>query len=208
MDQTFSYLLKEQLLASDHNVDVLNFGTNGYSPAQKILLLTKEISHYDLDVVVIALFLDNDVSGCLPELSVSTTGTPSIKQSSAELEFDFSQTEASYNEFNKQPIETIRKYSGIYRILAKLKNDLQIQHCKDNCTEATFPTRFELYQQSPPVIWGAACEVFERSLNEFKQITDSVGIPLVFLSIPAGQVINHDAWQNIIKLNPAMREKT
>jgi hypothetical protein len=55
---------------------------------------------------------------------------------------------------------------------------------------------------------GAACEVFERSLNEFKQITDSVGIPLVFLSIPAGQVINHDAWQNIIKLNPAMREKT
>lgn len=207
LDQTFSYLLEEKLLADGYSVEVLNFGTNGYSPTQELLLLKKEINHYDLDMVVTALFLDNDVSGSVAELSVSTTGTPFIERASEELEFDFSQTESSYEGFNKQPIETLRQYSGLYRFLAKLKNDLQVQRCVENCAEDVFPVRYELYQQSPPPAWTVAWDIFERTLVELKVETDAKGIPLVLLSIPAGQMVNQESWQNILNENPAMNDK-
>jgi len=206
VDEAFTYLLEDKFADNDRQIEVLNFGTNGFSPTQELLLLEKEIGRYDLDIVVTALFLDNDVSGSIPELSVSTSGTPFIKSADGELEFDFSRSEESYNDFKKQPKAIIREYSGVYRFIAKLKRVWQIRHCGEKCSDGSIPTRYEPYLQSPPAMWESAWSYFERSLLETKKITDAREVPLLFLSIPAAQVVNQDAWLNIVELNPAMVE--
>lgn len=207
VDQTFSYLLQEQLVKSGHSIEVLNFGTNGYSPTQELLLLSKEVDRYELDVVLVGLFLDNDVSGSLAKLSVSTSGTPFIKQATGPLEFDYSQAEASTESFAKQPKAALREYLGTYRFAYKLYTTFSHKPCEGDCDNDTIPTRYELYKENPSETWTEAWAMFERSLIEIKRVTDEKNIPLVFLSIPAGQTVNQDAWSNILDMNPAMESE-
>ena len=206
LDQTYHYRLQEMFTANEQNVEVLNFGVTGYSPAQVLLTLQQEIERYDLDIIVVSLFLDNDVSGSVPELSVSTTGTPFIVPGISPVAFDYSRSQQSHQDFFKEPKHTIRKYSGLYRFIFKIKNSMT--QCGENCQTKPVPTRYELYRQQPADIWSQAWEAFDQTVLEIKRLVESHNKALVLLSIPAGQTVNQLAWNNILNQHPAMSNET
>ena len=71
LPDTYTARLEESLRQSGQGAEVWNFGVTGYSPIQELLLFRKEAAKYRPRVVVLSIFLDNDVSGCHPSLSVA-----------------------------------------------------------------------------------------------------------------------------------------
>ena len=65
-ENNFSSLLENELnnyLRSDgKNLEVLNFGVVGYGATQQLLTLRKRVWRYNPDIVVLAVFIGNDVS--------------------------------------------------------------------------------------------------------------------------------------------------
>jgi len=59
LDDCFSSVLERELRDSGRNVEVLNAGVSGYSNAEELLYLQRELIKYDPDVVVIS-FVTND----------------------------------------------------------------------------------------------------------------------------------------------------
>jgi lysophospholipase L1-like esterase len=68
VSDAFTEIMEFKLLK---NTEVLNFGVNGYGPAQELLLLRKRAIKYQPDLVVMVIFLGNDfndISGLSDEL--------------------------------------------------------------------------------------------------------------------------------------------
>jgi lysophospholipase L1-like esterase len=59
-EETFSSVLQRELRRSGHDVEVLNTGVSGYSNAEALLYLERELLRYEPDVVVLS-FVGNDL---------------------------------------------------------------------------------------------------------------------------------------------------
>ncbi|MDX1963574.1 MAG: hypothetical protein SFX18_10500 [Pirellulales bacterium] len=71
LDQTYCQLLENKLsaaLPTGQQVQVLNFGVNGYGLAQQTLVWREVVRQYQPDVVLLAMFLGNDISDNSPEI--------------------------------------------------------------------------------------------------------------------------------------------
>jgi len=208
LDQTFSYVLEERLSTTSKPVEVINFGVNGYSPIQELLLMQQVVPLFQPDLIVVAVFLDNDVSGCSPTLNVNTGGAPFLnREALPELDYDFSLAQSSYEQFQREPKHMLRKLSGIYRLLYRIKN----QRAAPGASEANsdfIPKRHNLYDESQTQEWSQAWQVFESVIKEIRNFSEHLGIPLIVVSIPAGQAVNNEAWTRIVNKYPAMKNRT
>ena len=73
VEQTFWSKLERKLGNCDavkgrKNVEVLNFGVQGYGTAQQLIMLRKKVWDYNPDIVVLAFFIGNDVINNSPKL--------------------------------------------------------------------------------------------------------------------------------------------
>jgi hypothetical protein len=64
-DKTFTSVIGRELarcpLLKDKRVEAINFGVDGYGTAQELITLRRKVWRYSPDVVVLAIFLGNDV---------------------------------------------------------------------------------------------------------------------------------------------------
>jgi len=207
LDQTFPSLLEEKLRGQGPSVEVWNFGVNGYSPIQELLLFKQAGPRYKPDLVILALFLDNDVSGCHPALSIAPLA-PFVTLDEDVLRFDYSRAEQSYADYHRQPIYTIRRFSALYRVLSHgWHRRLAAAQAQAGTADKIIPQRFRLYLPSPESSWEQAWSTLERVLMEFAAEAQRQETRLVVLSVPAGHVINPRAWQNTLDTHPAMLDK-
>jgi hypothetical protein len=58
-DETFSAVLERELNARGYRVEVLNAGVSGFSTAEQLLYLERELYRYDPDVVVLSFFAND-----------------------------------------------------------------------------------------------------------------------------------------------------
>ncbi len=70
-------------------VEVINFGVDGYSTAQQLLMLRQKVWDYDPDVVVLGFFIGNDIIDNSPQLE-SNHYRPFFVYQNGELVPDFS----------------------------------------------------------------------------------------------------------------------
>lgn len=73
VEQTFWSKLERKLGNCDavkgrKNVEVLNFGVQGYGTAQQLIMLRKKVWDYNPDIVVLAFYIGNDVINNSPKL--------------------------------------------------------------------------------------------------------------------------------------------
>lgn len=61
LNQTFWKILEQDLNAHGHRVEVLNFGISGFGTAQAVQALEHHVQQYDPDLVILAMFLGNDI---------------------------------------------------------------------------------------------------------------------------------------------------
>jgi len=73
VEQTFWSKLERKLgnceaVKGRQNVEVINFGVQGYSNAQALIMLQKKVWDYNPDIVILAFFIGNDVINNSPKL--------------------------------------------------------------------------------------------------------------------------------------------
>jgi hypothetical protein len=73
VEQTFWSKLERKLgnceaVKGRKNVEVINFGVQGYGTAQELIMLRKKVWDYNPDIVVLAFFIGNDVINNSPKL--------------------------------------------------------------------------------------------------------------------------------------------
>lgn len=202
LDETFCYLLEERISRPEAKVEVLNFGVIGYSPIQELLHFRRQGPLYKPDLVVLALFVDNDVSGCRRDLAV-VDGAPLVSLEGNEPRFDFSDCEREYESYMRQPAHALRANTRLYHVL----NDFRIafKNRRGMTRDAnSIPKRFMLYHDPLPSAWEDAWKLFERILLEFQWEAEKQGVPLVVVSVPAAQVVRGESWRDILDTYPKM----
>ncbi|MFO0949034.1 MAG: SGNH/GDSL hydrolase family protein [Planctomycetota bacterium] len=202
LDKTFCYLLEERLSRPDAKVEVLNFGVIGYSPIQELLLFREEGPRYKPDLVILALFVDNDVSGCRGDLAV-VDGAPLVSMAGNELRFDYSACYREYDSYMREPVHLLRAHSRLYHVLNDFRIAMKNRRALGQDANS-IPKRFMLYHDPLPPVWEDAWKLFERVLLEFKLEAEKQGVPLVVVSVPAAQVVSAESWQDILKTYPKM----
>lgn len=204
LDQTYAYRLEERLSRGPRPVEVLNFGVNGYSPQQELLLFRREGPRFRPDLVILAVFTDNDVADCHPDLRSGSAGSPFAAVADGGLRWDFSRAERSYAGYHAQPMYAVRKYSATYRCLGDRLRRMGDVRRAQAAPAAAIPKRYGLYQVRPAPAWEEAWATFEYVALAFAAEARGQGVPLVLLSVPAGQVVNAAAWRDVLAANPAM----
>jgi len=208
LEQTYTQQLEKLLQARGMSVEVLNFGMNGYSPLSGYLLYDKVGKSFHPDLVIHAVFTDNDIPDGDPALAAGQVGAPFvIPENGADLRVDYSKPEASYRDYHSQPMYTIRRWSATYRAVSAFRSGLAAnKRAAAGAPQSPgVPKRFLLYADPLPEQWERAWQTYARILDAFARDVRAAGIPFVLLSVPAGQVVNDAAWAQVLAANPPMQ---
>jgi lysophospholipase L1-like esterase len=197
LDQTFSAVAERLLQKRNASVEVLNFGVSGYSPVQELLSFRENAIKYGLDLAILTVYLNNDVSGVHPALNIGPRGAPTATLLSGALSFDFSAAEDEYRKYHREPKHSLRKYSALYNTIGKAVRETRIgfrTRAKHDGRPA-YAGRLDLYRVDAPPMWEEAWTVLEGVLVEFASETDRRNLGLVILSIPAAHVVDLSRWE-------------
>lgn len=204
LPETYAYRLQELLSSPSRPIEVFNFGVNGYSPQQELLQFRREGPRNHLDLVILATFLDNDVADTHPDLRSSDTGSPYASVLNGGLHWDLSRAEQSYASYHAQPICSLRQNSALYRFLSGRLHKMSKSRTAASQAGTAIPRRFLLYQVPPPEKWDDAWKRIEKIVQEFASESQRQGSQFLWLSVPAGQVVNPKAWESVQNSNAAM----
>jgi len=211
LEQTFTRLLERKLNDSRLNVEVLNFGVNGYSPLQEYLLYRHIGKAFNPDLVLHAVFLDNDIAASDPALATGQVGAPFVRGGSGtELDVDYSRAEASTKDYQQQPMFTIRRWSAVYRAVGGiLRTRAGSEEVRQSLAKTGgIPKRHLLYLDPPEAQWDVAWLTYERILDAFAAEVKSDGSRFAVVSVPAGQVVDSTVWLNVLQKFPEMGART
>jgi len=208
LDQTFAQLLEARLRSRGLKVEVLNFGVNGYSPLQDYLVYQQIGKTFSPDLVIHAVFLDNDIADGDPSLSAGQVGAPFVPPGTGpDLAVDYSRAETSYNDYHRQPIYFVRQVSALYRMVSAFRWQ-RINRSRSQAATAAagggIPKRYLVYADPLAPKWEQAWETFGRIEHAFATDVRASGSAFAILSVPAGQVVQPDIWAQILKDFPAM----
>jgi len=211
LDQTFTQLLQRKLRQRGFNVEVLNFGVNGYSPLQGYLLFDYAGKRFSPDLVLHAVFTDNDIADGDPQLAAGQVGAPFARMDSppSKLSIDYSRTEESVSDYRRQPRYLIRRFSATYRMLAAMRraNAAQVNFGTMMTSTGGIPRRYLLYEDPVPPQWEGAWNLYERILATFAADVGTIGARFAVISVPAGQVVDERAWNRVVAQYPQMQDQ-
>jgi hypothetical protein len=193
------------LRRKEYRVEVLNFGVNGYGPIQELLLFKQEAPRYQPNLVILALFLDNDIADVHPKLKTAPE-SPFIEMNEAVIKYDYSRAENSFKDYHKNPKYFLRRHLALYRFLYYWQGKLKIRKENKILTGKNIPTRYGLYQKPLRAEWEKAWRTFERIILEFKDEALKQNVDFLILNVPAGQLVSGKAWENVLNKNSAMRD--
>jgi hypothetical protein len=209
-DQTFTQVLQRKLRQRGLNVEVLNFGVNGYSPLEGYLLFDRVGKMFAPDLVVHALFTDNDIADCDPHLAAVQVGAPFARiDSAAKLSIDFSRSEQSASDYRRQPFYVIRRISATYRMLSAMRRANAARGNVGAMMASTggIPQRYFVYADPVPPQWAAAWNLYERILATFAADAKTIGARFAVISVPAGPVVDERVWNRVLTEYPRMQHQ-
>ena len=210
LEQTFCQLLEKRLNQRGIRAEVLNFGVSGYGSLQEYPLYSERGREFNPDLVLQAIFLDNDVADGDRRLATSQRGAPFLEDTpEPEFSVDYSAAVASAANYAREPVHTVRKLSAMYRMVSARRNKRASMSELAVTREAggQVPRRFLLYQQPRPPEWQHAWQRFERVVARFADTVKRDGSTFALISVPAGQVVHPQVWQQLMKEYPAMSSR-
>lgn len=209
-DETFTQLLERRLRARGLNVEVLNFGVNGYSPLQGYLTFDLVGKAFAPDLVLHAVFTDNDIADCDPALAAGQVGAPFVqKEATSRIDIDYSQSEASTRDYEREPLFTLRRLSATYRMLSSIRRTYAAKGAFRAALSASsgIPRRYLIYADPLEPQWEAAWDLYEKVMIAFSRDAAAVNAKFAIISVPAGQVVDPTVWNRAIKEFPTMAPK-
>ncbi|MEG4342832.1 SGNH/GDSL hydrolase family protein [Microcoleus sp. A003_D6] len=117
VEQTFWSKLERKLgncaaIKGRKNVEVINFGVQGYSTAQELVMLRKNVWDYNPDIVVLAFFTGNDVINNSPKLEYDLYRPFFVYDASGKLVPDMSFRNLAPIDRNEKAVSFVDKLPG------------------------------------------------------------------------------------------------
>jgi hypothetical protein len=184
---------------TDRHVEILNFGVSGYGTAQEYLLLKQKVVLFHPNLVLLAVYIGNDVSDNSRLLSIeSQKARPYfIKLPSGELQLDTSfRNTASFRKamagdwqkrlvnasYLLQALKQLYKRSSIIPVPI---GDRKFRRGTVENGALPTPEFSDLYLASPDDIWRSAWSVTEKLLLQMRDWSNQKGIEFELVIFPA-----------------------
>jgi len=195
-EETFSQVLERELAARGFTVEVLNAGVSGYSTAEQLLYLERELLRYEPDVVLVT-FYGNDL------VDNSRTGLFRLEDGAlVEVAHDYVPGGGTADFLNTNPVFNFLSEHSDAFVLAK---EVATRLAKRRMVEENV-SNLDQAADAPPAGQGPnpvvvaqrrlAAALFERMY----QLTRARGIPLVIQSIPTAVYRTSDSGVTEMRL--------
>jgi hypothetical protein len=156
------------------------------------------------DLVIHAIFTDNDVADGHPGLA-GGEGAPFATLTSAnDLSIDYSAAEDSYRSYTREPIYSLRRFSAGYDLISTARWRLKSAGVGKSTRREGIPKSYGLYAVPLMSTWEEAWIVLESVVNKFGTEVRQNGGEFLVVSVPAPQVVYTHKWETVKRAYPAM----
>lgn len=227
LDKTFVKVTERELRELDgqpgREIQVINAGTGGYGTDQELRWLRFEGVKYTPDMVVLVIYLGNDIADNDYELSSLAVSTlppkPFFQLQDGQLVdagFIGAQTQLSGDQ--EASILSVRrflqKHSHAYRLASAALTNLEGQPAFQKAigwlgqgTAAdTYNHNYDIFNESPPPQWDRAWKLTEALILAMRDESASIGAQFRVVAIPHPVQVHQDWWRARVALYPAMDE--
>jgi lysophospholipase L1-like esterase len=183
---------------SDRHVEVLNFGVSGYGTAQEYLLLQRKVVLFHPNLVLLAIYVGNDVSDNIRSLSVENQKARPyfIELPSGELQLDtsFRSTDTFRNamggDWQKRLVNAsylLQALKQFYKKSSIIPAPIEAQDFRRGTVEnkaLPVPESSKLYSSSPDDIWLSAWSITEKLLLQMRDWSNQKSIEFELVIFP------------------------
>lgn len=206
LEQTFWSKLERKLgncaaVKGRKNVEVINFGVQGYSTAQQLVMLRKKVWDYNPDIVVLAFFTGNDIINNSPKLEYDLYRPFFVYNESGKLVQDNSFRDLKPVDRNQKAVSFVDRLPGwlvdnsrILQVVKKADLDMKKRQLSEDFTNLSTKNL------KPPenAVWKDAWKVTEGLIVKIRN--EVVQKNADFLLVVIGDPIQVDR-------DPAKRQK-
>jgi lysophospholipase L1-like esterase len=183
---------------SGRNVEVINAGVAGYGTGQEMLLLDEEGLRYQPQVVVLLVFLGNDIgdNSYRPNLeNAAISSRPSFELDNEKLIRVVPGTPPEAYHDWRQPLRDCCLLYNVFEtgVLMKLANG-PLRDQPEVSDDARYLVR-SLYETKPDGEMARAWRITERLIGMIRDRTNTEGIKLVVVGAPDWLALDEAAWQ-------------
>ena len=169
VEQTFWSKLERKLgncqaVKGRKNVEVINFGVQGYGTAQELIMLRKKVWDYSPDIVILAFFIGNDVINNSPKLEYDHYRPFFAYDASGNLVPDMSFRNLAPIDRNKKGVTFVDRMpswlvnnSRILQVLKKVDLDRKMRELSEDFTNLSTQN----FKEPQDAAWQEAWRVTE-----------------------------------------------
>ena len=169
IEQTFWSKLERKLgncaaVKGRKNVEVMNFGVQGYGTAQSLIMLRKKVWDYNPDIVVLAFFIGNDVINNSPKLEYDRYRPFFVYNASGKLVPDMSFRKLAPIDRNHNAVSFVDRLPGwlvnnsrILQVVKKADLDLKKRQLSNDFTALSAKN----FKEPEDAVWENAWRVTE-----------------------------------------------
>ena len=210
--QPFTEVLERSLNASPprpgrpERYDVVNAGVGGWGPAEEYLWLKNEGLRLQPDLVILQLYLGNDVSdsGC------KILGQDEYKH---KVCFYFDRDGRLYqDELRPRPAQpgdavrtTLRNHTMLFNALETGVFEKLEEGTRDSGAASNWKSNMGVYAKSPPrrerEEWDEAWDVAGALVGEIKRESEAAGARFVLTAVPSVYQVYRDEWDQAVAAN-------
>lgn len=180
-------------------VEAVNFGVGGYSPTQELLVLCHKVPPYDPDLVLLAFFTGNDISGNTRELDANNM-RPYFMREDGRLILDDSFRRSTAFRLQQLPFTSEAfEWSRVlqvfrearYKLQASLKEVAQPQEMKDR-VGPDIAINQQMYLDPLDPLWEQAWRITEDVVGLIKREAEEGGSRFLLVSLSHPDQVHPD----------------
>jgi hypothetical protein len=203
MEETYWNRIEHELSGcpalDKREVEVVNFGVGGYSPAQELLVLRHKVPLYQPDLVLQALFTGNDITGNSKELD-SNNMRPYFMRKDGRLVIDNSFRDSTtfwiqQLLLSSEVFESSRVLQVFREARYKLQTYLhQVEHQKrmKDRIGSDIGLKAMLYLEPTDPVWDNAWEITEQLILLMKREVEEGGSRFLLVSLSNPEQVHPD----------------
>ena len=189
-EKTWVARLEEHLnrSATEERWEVMNFGVSSASTGQELALYREVVAQYAPDIVVLALFVGNDVT----DNSRRLTRAPRIY---FELGDDGGVRQLPYSAGTGRLSAWANQHSRLY---VWYRTVMTLSRARVRKTQERLETRHLVFRRDEPGDLAHAWELTRRLISTFARDVGAQGSRFVVAVLPSGPQIYDDLWSEIL----------
>lgn len=198
LEQTFLAEIERQLQTcsslKSQNIDVINFGVQGYSTAQELMILRKKVWDYQPDWVILAFYTGNDMINNSPQLEYDRY-RPFFQQKDGKLVEDYSFRQLSYFERNPYAVSKVDQWLGKVgegsRILYLVKK-IELDAKKRKLGKDFVKLRGKSFKEPQNQVWKNTWKITEDILTVMADEVQQKGAKFLVVTLTDPKQVDYD----------------